>query len=78
MLHEQDVEQIERLYLSPLFARYGEKSAIVAHQLEPDGRAPEVAYQLIHDEVDARRQCAAEPGDLRVDLHGSHGRQVVR
>ena len=51
MLHEQDVEQIERLYLSPLFARYGEKSAIVAHQLEPDGRAPEVAYQLIHDEL---------------------------
>jgi glutamate decarboxylase len=51
MLHEQDVEQIERLYLSPLFARYGEESAIVAHQLEPDGRAPEVAYQLIHDEL---------------------------
>ncbi len=34
-----------------LFARYGEESAIVAHQLEPLGRTPEVAYQLIHDEL---------------------------
>jgi glutamate decarboxylase len=51
MLHEQDVEQIERLYLSPLFARSGEESAIVAHRLDPLGRSPEVAYQLIHDEL---------------------------
>jgi glutamate decarboxylase len=51
MLHEQDLEKFERLYLSPIFARYGEGNAIVAHQLEPDGRAPEVAYQLIHDEL---------------------------
>ena len=39
MLHEQDVEQIERLYLSPLFARYGEKERHRRHQLSPtDGR----------------------------------------
>ena len=78
MLHEQDVEQIERLYLSPLFARYGEKSAIVAHQLEPDGRAPEVAYQLIHDELmldgNARQNLATFVSTfMRI-----HGRQVVR
>ena len=51
MLHREDLEQIERVYLSPLFARYGEETAIVAHKLEDDGRAPEVAYQLIHDEL---------------------------
>ncbi len=51
MLHEEDLEEIERLYLSPLFARYGEETSIVAHKLQDLGRAPEVAYQLIHDEL---------------------------
>ena len=51
MLHSEDLDQIKRLYLSPLFARYGEQTAIVAHRLEEDGRDPRVAYQLIHDEL---------------------------
>lgn len=51
MLHKEDIEQIERLYLAPVFARQGEETGIVAHQLQPDGRAPEVAYQLIRDEL---------------------------
>ncbi len=51
MLHEEDIEQIEKLYLTPMFARYGEESAVGASALEAMGRRPDVAYQLIHDEL---------------------------
>ncbi len=51
MLHSEDLDQIKRLYISPVFARFGEQTAIVAHRLEADGRDPQVAYQLIHDEL---------------------------
>ncbi len=51
MLHEEDITQLEKLYLTPTFANFAEKTAIVAHQLDDMGRSPEVAYQLIHDEL---------------------------
>ncbi|MEZ5185606.1 MAG: glutamate decarboxylase [Candidatus Nanopelagicales bacterium] len=51
MLHEEDIDKIERMYLSPVFARYGEETGIVAHELSDLGRTPEVAYQLISDEL---------------------------
>ena len=51
MLHDEDIKQIEKLYLSPVFARYGEETAIVSDSLEDMGRDPDVAYQLIHDEL---------------------------
>ncbi len=51
MLHEEDIEQIERLYLSPMFARQGEESSVNAKTLDSMGHRPDVAYQLIHDEL---------------------------
>ncbi|MCU0298106.1 MAG: glutamate decarboxylase [Candidatus Nanopelagicales bacterium] len=51
MLHEEDVEQIEKLYLTPMFARFSEESAVNTTGLEAMGRRPDVAYQLIHDEL---------------------------
>ena len=51
MLHEEDIDQLEKIFLTPTFARYGEETAIVAHKLGQEGRRPDVAYQLIHDEL---------------------------
>ena len=38
MLHKEEIEQIERVYLAPVFAREGEHSGIAAHELQADGR----------------------------------------
>ncbi len=71
MLHEEDIRQIEKLYLTPTFARYGEKTAIVAHKLDEMGRDQEVAYQLIHDELmldgNARQNLATFVGTFMDD-----------
>jgi glutamate decarboxylase len=71
MLHEEDIRQIEKLYLTPTFARFGETTAVAAHKLPEMGHAPEVAYQVVHDELmldgNARQNLATFVGTLMDD-----------
>jgi glutamate decarboxylase len=50
-LHYTDVLDLERLAVSPLFARPGVGEAISKDHIADRGMDPRVAYQLIHDEL---------------------------
>ncbi|PJI94646.1 glutamate decarboxylase [Luteimicrobium subarcticum] len=50
-LHRSDLDEIERLLVSPVFSRPGETSPTAKDELPHLGRDPHVVYRLIHDEL---------------------------
>src|SRR5262245_36393124 len=49
-LHQKLVEDIAPLVLSPIYAQPGEAAHAPQHRMPEDQRAPETAYQIVHDE----------------------------
>jgi glutamate decarboxylase len=50
-LHKNDLEEVQRLYVAPIYARSGETSSIAKDDIPADGRDPRVVYRLLHDEL---------------------------
>jgi glutamate decarboxylase len=50
-LHQKLVEDLAPLVLSPIYARPGEAAHAPRHTMPEQQRAPETAYQIVHDEL---------------------------
>jgi glutamate decarboxylase len=50
-LHQKLVEDLSPLVLSPIYARPGEAAHAPRHRMPEEQRAPETAYQIVHDEL---------------------------
>ncbi len=50
-LHQKLVEDLAPLVISPIYARPGEASHAPRQRLPDEQRAPETAYQIVHDEL---------------------------
>ena len=50
-LHRNEILELERLAIAPVYARPGELKGIAKDALPQEGTAPNVAYRLIHDEL---------------------------
>lgn len=50
-LHRNDILELKRLAIAPVYARPGELDGIPKDALPPEGLDPKVAYRLIHDEL---------------------------
>lgn len=50
-IHSQELLELERLAIAPVYARPGESISIAKDRLPDDGLDPRVAYRLLHDEL---------------------------
>ena len=50
-LHRNDVTELERLAITPVYARPGAAKGLADTRLPDDGMDPRVAYRLVHDEL---------------------------
>jgi glutamate decarboxylase len=50
-LHQKLVEDLAPLVISPIYARPGEAAHAPRHRMPEEQRAPETAYQIVHDEL---------------------------
>ena len=50
-IHSKEAQQLERLYIAPVYARPGAVSVIPKDQVPADGMDPRVVYRLLHDEL---------------------------